>query len=104
MTIMHLHVQNGLERRRHERAADGQEDEHEFLWCVVCEHAFRRERFRRDGAQLRCPDPLCEGGLLFEPWEWSKVRQANPDYPEAPSPDAVYPFFGQPSEGNESRH
>jgi hypothetical protein len=103
MTILHLHVQNGLERRRYQRAQHADESECDFLWCVVCEHAFHRQRFRRDGSQLRCPDPQCEGGLLFEPWEWSRVRQANPDYPEAPLDDAAYPFFGRP-EDNESMH
>ena len=103
MTILHLQVQNGLERRRYQRALLAGDSEGDYLWCVVCEHAFHRQRFRRDGAQLRCPEPQCEGGLMFEPWEWSRVRQANPDYPEAPLPDAAYPFFGRP-ENHESMH
>lgn len=103
MNVMRLQVQEGLERRRHARAPQRRDNGCDYLWCVVCEHAFPRECFRRDGAQLCCPDRQCEGGLMFQPWQWTRLREANPDYPAAPVADAVYPYFGQP-ESNQSRH
>jgi hypothetical protein len=103
MSVMHLHVPGRSERRRYERPAHAAAAETDFLWCVVCEHAFHRQRFRRDGAQLRCPDPQCDGGLLFEPWEWTQVRSANPGYPTTPAADTAYPYFGGADAG-ESQH
>ena len=68
----------------------------EFLWCVLCERAFRKHRYRLDGGPALCPYDGCDGGRLFEPWAWSRVRGANPDYPSLPLEDVAYPYVGKP--------
>lgn len=66
----------------------------DYLWCLVCERAFRRSQQRVVGGHRLCPHAPCEGGLLFEPWGWSLVRGSNASYPEIPLEDVPYPFFG----------
>lgn len=67
----------------------------DFHWCLLCERAFRRDRYRLADGQRMCPSAGCEGGRLFEPWEWTRVLAANPDYPAVPLEDVAYPFFGR---------
>ena len=64
-----------------------------FAWCVVCERTFRPDR-QHAGEACLCPYPGCDGGVLFEPWAWSKLVQMNPRYPAVPLEDVTYPFFG----------
>jgi hypothetical protein len=66
----------------------------DFHWCLICERSFRRDRYRLVDGKRLCPTPGCEGGQLFEPWEWTRVLAANPDYPPIPLEDVAYPFFG----------
>ena len=63
----------------------------DFHWCLLCERTFRSSG---NPLPIRCPTPGCEGGVLFEPLAWSRVRAANPDYPPVPLEDVAYPFFG----------
>lgn len=69
----------------------------DFEWCVLCERTFRRGRHRLVGGQRLCPYAGCDGGLPVEPWEWTRVLAANPDYPPVPMEDVAYPFFGRPA-------
>ena len=64
------------------------------LWCVVCERTFRAHQQRNDEGVFLCAYTGCEGGRLFEPWSWERVRAANPQYPEEPLEDVAYPYFG----------
>ena len=84
----------GLGRREVGHALRGFDNETDYLWCIVCERTFRRGAFRQVGDKRLCPYDRCDGGLLFEPWEWSQVRKENPGYPRVPYEDVVYPFFG----------
>ena len=84
-----------LRSREMARSLYGIESDTDYLWCVVCERTFRRGHYRQVGEHRLCPYDQCEGGLLFEPWEWTQVRRANPDYPRVPSEDVLYPFFGR---------
>lgn len=71
------------------------ESEADFLWCVLCERTFRRRWLRGARDRVLCPYAPCEGGKLFEPWEWSRVREVNQGYPPLPVEGEAYPFFGR---------
>ena len=66
----------------------------DLLWCVLCERTYRAHQQRNDDGVFLCAYDGCDGGRLFEPWSWERVRQANPHYPQVPLEDVSYPYFG----------
>ena len=82
-------IPDALPRAQHSALASS-----DFHWCLVCERAFRNYRYRLVEGRARVPYAGCDGGRLFEPWEWTRVLSANPDYPPVPLEDVAYPFFG----------
>ena len=63
-----------------------------FLWCLHCERAYERGKFRlRNGCQM-CPYPGCDGDTVFDARDWAVVRDDNPDYPEIPDEGVHYPL------------
>lgn len=78
----HQHGDDSL----HVRCAD-------FLWCMLCERAYRYGTAHNAGTLPGCPYRGCEHNDA-EPWTWTRVRRLNPDYPDQPSQGVVYPLFG----------
>ena len=66
----------------------------DYLWCIHCERAYQYGELRDAGGKPACPYVGCEGSQA-EPWDWSRVRRANPGYPRQPSHGVVYPLFGR---------
>jgi hypothetical protein len=65
-----------------------------FLWCIHCERAYQYGESRQLRGKPACPYVGCEDSQA-EPWDWMRVRRANPDYPPLPSHGVVYPLFGR---------
>lgn len=71
--------------------------EGETLWCLHCERAYPYGWYRpvKQGRQTLhyCPYDGCDGDIFMDAWPWSKVRGANPQYPEEPELGKRYPLY-----------
>lgn len=65
----------------------------EYLWCLHCERTYENGKWRNENGMQMCPYPDCGGDAVIDAWEWEKVREANPDYPERPEAGKVYPLY-----------
>jgi hypothetical protein len=64
-----------------------------FLWCLHCQRPYKWGQFRLiDGLQM-CPYEGCDGDTVMDGWEWKKICEANPDYPDVPELGKVYPLY-----------
>jgi hypothetical protein len=69
-----------------------------YLWCLHCERTYKPGQFRtepEDGLQL-CPYPGCDGDVVIDAWNWSKVRvkeDGETRYPDHPTPGVQYPLY-----------
>jgi hypothetical protein len=68
-----------------------------------CERTYLHKEFRiekdpmplpgMDDTMQMCPYADCSGDAVMDSKEWSWVREFNPQYPEVPSKDSVYPLY-----------
>lgn len=64
------------------------------LWCLHCERAYERGKWRaKDGLQF-CPYVDCDGDAVIDAWDWAKIRDHHHEYPEVPEFGTRYPMYG----------
>ena len=63
-----------------------------FVWCLHCERTFP-EKF--SNGKTKCIYIGCDGHF-GDIWEWKKIREAHPDYPNTPETGKVYPLYKTP--------
>lgn len=64
-----------------------------YLWCLHCERTYENGKWRTiDGLQM-CPYTDCGGDAVIDAWDWDKIREANPSYPEIPEFGKIYPMY-----------
>lgn len=63
-----------------------------YSWCLHCERAAPNKEW---GSKEwpRCPYPDCDGGP-GDRWEWTRIREVNPEYPALPERGVVYGMYG----------
>src|SRR5690349_6127090 len=64
-----------------------------FLWCLHCERTYEEGKWRTVKGMQMCPYADCNGDAVIDAWDWRKVREANPTYPERPESGKVYPLY-----------
>jgi hypothetical protein len=64
-----------------------------FLWCLHCERAYEEGKWRDVKGMQMCPYADCNGDAVIDAWDWQKVREANPEYPQRPEAGTVYPLY-----------
>ncbi len=64
----------------------------DYYWCLHCERAAPAEEWESEHWAF-CPYPDCDGELL-DRWEWTRIREVNPEYPENPQRGVVYGMYG----------
>lgn len=63
-----------------------------YLWCMHCERTYDRGKYRTiDGLQM-CPYLGCDGDAVIDAWDWERVRDYHPHYPERPRIGEVFPY------------
>lgn len=80
-------------RNLHRDVAIGGNAPH-YLWCLHCERAYLRGKFRQVRDLQMCPYDGCNGDTVIDAWKWNKVCKENPSYPEMPQEGVVYPLYG----------
>ena len=75
-----------------DRAIEGNEPH--YLWCLHCERAYLRGKYRQVGNLQMCFYPECSGDSVIDAWDWETVRENNPGYPENPVEGQLYPLYG----------
>lgn len=73
------------------------EDRSQYLWCLHCERTYRRGEYRLVRDLQMCPYPDCSGDTVIDGWDWAKVREELPQYPEVPEHNVVYPLYPERS-------
>jgi hypothetical protein len=68
-------------------------DASNYLWCLHCERAYQRGKFRRRGSLQMCPYPNCSGDAVMDARDWAKVRGGHPTFPEVPEEGVHYPLY-----------
>ena len=66
-----------------------------YLWCLHCERAYQRGKFRRGGGLQMCPYPGCDGDTVMDGWDWAKLQGAHPNYPDVPVDGVRYPLYSK---------
>lgn len=56
----------------------------DYVWCLHCERAYKL-------GSKECP--YCGADPFMDGWDWKIVRENNPEYPEIPEKDVVYPMY-----------
>ena len=64
-------------------------------WCLHCERAYPLGSYRQLRELQMCPYKDCDGDTVMDVWSWKRVQKENPDYPEIPTPGALYPLYGK---------
>jgi hypothetical protein len=64
-----------------------------WVWCLHCERCYQVGEYRVVKGLQMCPYPDCDGDAVMDPWKWKKIREGNPDYPEIPERDRIYPMY-----------
>ena len=67
----------------------------EFLWCLHCERTYEAGKWRTINGLQMCRYADCDGDAVIDAWDWQKVREYHPSYPERPEPGTVYPMYPQ---------
>lgn len=70
----------------------------DYYWCLHCERAYHKKDLRtvidQDGFLMEmCHYPNCNGDAVIDAWDWEKIRDAHPDYPEVPEVGKQYPLY-----------
>ena len=68
-------------------------DRCDFMWCLHCERAYGRRKFRPVGDLQMCPYPDCSGDTVIDAWPWDEVRKGNPGYPVVPKAGKRYALY-----------
>lgn len=100
-----------IETRRSEydrEEAFGEESRSEYLWCLHCERTYKYGEYRlwkvepfvvdhvRYEPEFQmCPYEDCDGDAVIDAWEWDRIRESHPEYPEIPEKGKVYPMYGE---------
>lgn len=77
----------------------GELPEGTFLYCLHCERAYPKEKYRvlSDsvvGLLQMCPYEDCDGDAVLDSWLWDRVAEENDKYPEVPVEGVPYPLHG----------
>ncbi len=77
--------------------ASGKKDG-QYYWCLHCERAYKKEELRTvvtgDGSMLEmCHYTDCDGDAFLDAWDWEKIREGNPEYPQVPEIGKHYPMY-----------
>lgn len=70
-----------------------EEKRSDYLWCLHCERTYKRGEFRLVNGLQMCPYEGCDGDTVLDAWDWAKVREMHPEYPEVPERGKVYPLY-----------
>lgn len=70
-----------------------QEEPPAYLWCLHCERAYSRGEYRDVNGLQMCPYTECGGDTVLDAWNWSKIREGHPEYPEIPEEGVTYPMY-----------
>ncbi|MDB4912916.1 MAG: hypothetical protein JWM95_560 [Gemmatimonadetes bacterium] len=71
------------------------------LWCLHCERTYDEMSYAEsddllDGEPMQmCPYADCNGDAVVDAWDWSKLRELHPEYPEKPVPNTHYPLYSK---------
>jgi hypothetical protein len=74
------------------------ENEVEYYWCLHCERAYHKNELRtvvdEDGFIMEvCHYTDCDGDAVIDAWDWEKIREMHPEYPEKPEEGKIYPMY-----------
>jgi len=61
-----------------------------YLWCLHCERAYERGKWRTLRGFQMCPYLDCDGDAVIDALDWAAIRDEHPEYPERPKWGAVY--------------
>ena len=83
----------------------GKESGKGYLWCLHCERTYRNGEYREEAEEIvnsngetekfwfqMCPYEGCAGDTVWDGWEWERIREGHPEYPEVPEKGRVYPM------------
>ena len=74
----------------------------DVTYCIHCERVFPVDKHKLELIDLGdgledfleiCPYDDCDGATL-DSWDWERIREINPDYPQIPSLNTHYPMYG----------
>src|SRR5205814_9547801 len=55
-----------------------------YLWCLHCERAYERGKWRTLRGFQMCPYLDCDGDAVIDALDWAAIRDEHPEYPERP--------------------
>ena len=67
-----------------------EEDLAKYKWCARCARTYVAGELRIDPdypdypLMGNCPYPECDGAIVGDSWDWEKIREGHPGYPEVP--------------------
>jgi DNA-binding CsgD family transcriptional regulator len=80
--------------------------ESEYMWCLHCERTYKYGEFREvkikpfvvnhvryEPTFQMCPYEDCDGDAVLDAWEWDRIRESHPEYPEIPEKGKAYPLY-----------
>ena len=72
----------------------------EYYWCLQCERAYHKSNLRTvvdsDGNVMEmCRYSDCNGDAVIDAWDWGRIRELHPEYPEKPEVGKHYPMYGK---------
>lgn len=87
-------------------AVYGGKPKSEYMWCLHCERTYKYGEFREvkikpfvvnhvryEPILQMCPYEDCSGDTVSDAWEWNRIRESHPEYPEIPEAGNVYPLY-----------
>jgi len=60
-----------------------------YSWCLHCEKVHQTKAWEANRWQC----PACGAGTT-DLWPWEQIKEANPNYPDAPKEGRLYPQYG----------
>lgn len=64
-----------------------------WSWCLHCERTYPTGSHRHELDLWMCPYVDCGGDATMDRWQWHRVREFHPEYPEMPEPGVRYPIY-----------
>lgn len=93
-TVFTILFQGGLAMERSDRENIFAEDvRSNFLFCLHCERAYERGKWRNVGDLQRCPYLNCDGDTVMDAMDWELIRDQHPEYPATPDFGRSYPMY-----------
>lgn len=71
----------------------GRENWGEWRWCLHCERAYHADKARLVRGLWMCAYKGCDGDAVLDQWEWSRIREIHPEYPEVPEVGKLYGMY-----------